>query len=108
MPLFVPNKLCGNGIIPNWCCYIALAILNQIFSDGVISLQTPFFSHTGAQPFSQDFIQANNPILAPLWATLLSLREPNAHVFYRLSNDSDILDRVVEEITALNSDFSTS
>lgn len=73
-------------------------------TNGLISFRNPFRSFN-PQNFSTSFSAFLDPIIAPFWADL-DTRIFGA-ILYRSTNDPVILNRTMEMITDINSNFSS-
>ena len=76
----------------------------QVSTNGLISFRNPFSSYNPIS-FSRNFTNFRDPIIAPFWAYLIS-EDSVSSIYYRTTNDSAILDRIVNIITGFNQNFS--
>ena len=76
----------------------------QVSTKGLISARTGFFEYRPSM-FTREFPAFSNPIIAPLWAdfdtTVLG------SIYYRASNDSFVLEQIVELIANSSSDYAS-
>ncbi len=75
----------------------------QMSTNGLISFNDPFLSHI-VMPFPRSSAPLL-PLIAPLWSDF-NFRETGT-LYYRVTNDSTILNRISQEIEILNSDFTS-
>ena len=75
----------------------------QVSSSGIITFQSRHRLYfTSVFRFSSSFF-FDAPVIAPLW----SIYNSGGEIFFRTSNDSALIDRMVEVITNSNSNYSS-
>ena len=78
-------------------------IFVQVSTNGLISFRNPFFSHS--EPFTQSFIQFDDPIIAPLWGFFTNFEVSGSNVFSRVTNSQETLEMVATQLRTVNQDF---
>ena len=76
----------------------------QVSTNGLISFRNSFSSFR-SKSFSESFTDFNDPIIAPFWTNLVP-EDSVGSIYYRTTNDSVILDRLVNITTGFNPNFS--
>ena len=85
------------GSIINFDLYVYL----QVSSNGLISAREPFDDYMSRE-FTRQFT-FSNPIIAPLWEDFDSTEQGS--IYYRATNDSFVLEQIVELIANSSSDY---
>ena len=71
---------------------------------GLISFRNPFNSFSPG-PFTQSFVQFDDPIIAPLWGDFVNLEWLGSNVFSRVTNSQETLEMVATQLRTVNQDF---
>ncbi len=73
-----------------------LIVYSQVSTNGLISFRNEFNSFR-ATPFSSDFTEFLNPLIAPLWTDFDPFR--SGSIYYRMTNNSLVLERIRNILT---------
>ena len=76
----------------------------QVSSNGLISAREVYFQYVPSL-FTREFSEFPHAIIAPLWADFDS--SVQGSIYYRVTNDSEVLDQIVDTISNLNSDINS-
>lgn len=76
----------------------------QVSTNGLISFRRPFSSYS-PEPFNSNFLQFDDPIIAPLWGDFTNFEGSN--MFTRATNSPETLIMVVAQLTTVNQNFTS-
>ena len=76
----------------------------QVSSNGLISARERYTQFVPS-PFTREFSAFPHAIIAPLWADFDS--RDQGSIYYRVTNDSEVLDQIVDTISNLNPDLNS-